>query len=65
MINDKTDRMCAICTMCTSLVVTGGKQVSSVQPDLGLLRLTEDVEQLARETQEEAAALQEEKEEKE
>ena len=57
--------MCAICTMCTSLLVAGGKQVSSVQPDLGLLRLTEDVEQLARETQEEAAALQEEKEEKE
>ena len=51
--------------MCTSLLVADGKQVISVQPDLGLLRLTEDVEQVARETQEEAAALQEEKEEKE
>ena len=57
--------MCNFYNICTSLLVAGGKQVSSVQPDLGLLRLTEDVEQVARETQEEAAALQEEKEEKE
>ena len=57
--------MCNFYNICTSLLVAGGEQVSSVQPDLGLLRHTEDVEQLARETQEEAAALQEEKEEKE
>ena len=57
--------MCNFYNICTSLLVAGGKQVSSVQPDLGLLRLTEDVEQVARQTQEETAALQEEKEEKE
>ena len=57
--------MCSLYNLQQSLLVAGRKQVSSVQPDLGLLRLTEDVEQLGRETQEEAAALQEEKEEKE
>ena len=55
--------MCNFYNICTSLLVAGGEQVSSVQPDLGLLRLTEDVQQLARETQEEAAALQEEEKE--
>ena len=57
--------MCNFYNICTSLLVAGGEQVSSVQPDLGLLRQSEDFEQLARETQEEEAALQEEKEEKE
>ena len=58
--------MCNFYNICTSLLVAGGEQVSSVQPDFSLLRHTEDVQQVARETQEEeAAALQEEKEEKE